>query len=385
MDSIYLDHAATTPLDPRVRDAMLEWLGPNFGNASSRHPLGVRAARAIDEARGKLARALAVQPRQVLFTSGATESNNLAISGRARAAKRNGTRILIGPTEHPSIWEPALALRSEGFSVESMRLDARGSLDLEHAASLMTQDTVLVAQMLVSNEFGTIYPVRELSKLLRARSPRARLHVDAVQAFGKLDCAPSELGCDSLALSAHKLHGPQGTGALIHLDDAIAPLALGGGQEHGLRPGTENVAAIVGFGVATAIAEVERGGSLRALKRAREAFLARLQPIRELRVLDPGRSAGGAVDSILALSIGNAPAEVLMHHLEAHGVCVSAGAACQSRKNSLSPSFAALGLGPDEARRVLRISFARTTTVAEAERAGDTLVLVHRSLGAVLS
>src|SRR5262249_22815100 len=151
----------------------------------------------------------------------------------------------------------------DGFAVERLKLDSRGTLDLGHAASALTNDTVLVAHLLASNEFGTLYPIRELAKLVRSRAPNARLHVDAVQAFGKVDCALTELGCDSLSVSAHKIHGPQGAGALVHLDDAFSPLAVGGGQEHGLRSGTENVAAIVGFGVATAIAEVERGDSTR--------------------------------------------------------------------------------------------------------------------------
>jgi cysteine desulfurase len=247
---VYLDHAATTPLDPRVRAAMEPWLGASFGNPSSRHPFGVAAAEALDAARAELARAFAVRASDIVFTSGATEANNLGVIGQARAARRHGRRVLIGATEHPSVREAAESLEREGFAVETLKLAADGSVDLDDLARRAGPDVVVVAHMLVSNEFGTVYPVRELSRTVRARAPNARLHVDAVQAVGKLDCALAELGCDSLALSGHKLHGPQGVGALVLAGATVEPLQVGGGQERGRRSGTENVAGAVGLAAA---------------------------------------------------------------------------------------------------------------------------------------
>lgn len=378
---VYLDHAATTPLDPRVRAALDPWLGERFGNPSSRHPFGVAAAEALDRARGEFARILAVRPHDVVFTSGATEANHLGVLGQARANKRHGKRVLIGATEHPSVREAARSLVREGFAVETLPLDATGGLDLDATTRLLSADVVLVAHMLVSNEFGSVYPSRELARRVRARAPHARFHVDASQALGKLDCAPAELGCDSLAFSAHKLHGPQGVGAFVHVGGAIEPLFVGGGQEHGRRSGTENVAGIVGFAAAARLADAERDDTLRATHAARSAMLARLAEA-GARELVPG---GRGLDAILAVLAPGLPAEVVMHHLERRGVYASAGAACQSRKNEQSPSFAALGLTPDDARSVLRFSFARTTTRAEAEFAAQALVDVRRELEAVRS
>ncbi|MCK6445162.1 MAG: cysteine desulfurase [Planctomycetes bacterium] len=378
---VYLDHAATTPLDPRVRAALEPWLGERFGNPSSRHPFGVAAAEAVDRARAEFARILAVRPHDVVFTSGATEANHLGVLGQARANKRHGKRVLIGSTEHPSVREAARLLVREGFGVETLPLDAAGGLDLDAATRLLSADVVLVAHMLVSNEFGSVYPSRELARRVRARAPHARLHVDASQALGKLDCAPAELGCDSLAFSAHKLHGPQGVGAFVHVGGTIEPLFVGGGQEHGRRSGTENVAGIVGFAAAARLADAEREDTLRATHAARSAMLARLAEVGAREILPGGRG----IDAILAVIVPGIPAEVVMHHLERRGVYASAGAACQSRKNEQSPSFAALGIAPDDARSVLRFSFARTTTREEAEFAAQTLVDVRRELAAVRS
>ncbi|MBI5433372.1 MAG: cysteine desulfurase [Planctomycetes bacterium] len=380
MAVIYLDHAATTPLDPRVREAFSPWLGERFGNPSSRHPYGVAAAEALDQARAELARAFAVRANEVVFTSGATEANNLAVLGQARASRRHGNRVLIGATEHPSVREPAAVLAREGFVVETLALDSDGVVDLADLARRLAPDVVLVAQMLVSNEFGTLHPLRELARTVRTRAPHAKLHVDAVQAVGKVDCALAELGCDSLAVSAHKLHGPQGVGALVIIGKELEPVQVGGGQERGRRSGTENVAGAVGLAAAVRLAEAERERTLAATRAGREAFVARLGELPGARVLAPKKRF---VDAILALVVPGAPAEVVMHHLERRGVYVSAGAACQSKKGAQSPALAAIGLAPDEARHVLRISFARTTKRAEAEFAAQALVEVLRELAAV--
>lgn len=378
MSAAYLDHAATTPLDPRVAAAMAPYSGSEFGNPSSRHPLGASAARALAGARAQVAAAFAASPQRVTFTSGGTEALNLAVLGIARAARRNGRRVVIGPTEHACVRGTAAALRREGFEVAELRLDARGELDLEHAARSLDDRTVLVAQMLANNEVGTVYPIARLAKLVRARAPLARLVVDAVQACGKLDCALDELGADALAISAHKLGGPKGAGALVLAREiAIEPLIHGGGQESGLRGGTENVAACVGLGAALEIAERERDGAMERWSELRGPFVDALAKLDGVRVLEAGSTR---LPSIVAVCWPGAPAEVRMHHLAQLGVYVSAGSACQANKRELSATLKALGMSEDEARSTLRISMGRSTSAVELERAAEAFAQVGREL-----
>jgi cysteine desulfurase len=382
MGPVYLDHAATTPLDPEVRAAMAPFLEASFGNPSSRHALGVRSARAIEEARAGVARLAGCAADDLVFTSGGTEANNLAVLGLARAQARHGRHVLIGPTEHPCVRDPARALGAEGFEVESLRLDGGGALDLEHAVSLLRADTVLVAQMLVNNEFGSIYPVARLARLARGRAPHARVHVDAVQAVGKLDASLRELGVDSLALSAHKFHGPKGSGALA-LAPGVRPqpLVFGGDQERGLRSGTENVAGIVGLARAALL--VERGLELgRAILAARRAELAReLEQLPGARLLEPA-GPEGVTPAIASILLPGPPAEAWQHHLGARGVYTSVGSACQAKKGGVSPALLALGLRPEEAQRVLRLSFSRVTTAEEVRAGVAALRAVAAELGA---
>lgn len=381
MPAIYLDHAATTPLAPQVLAAMRPHLEEDFGNPSSRHSLGARAAEALDEARARIAGALLVQPTRVVLASGGTEAANLAVIGLARAGRAHGRHVLAGATEHACVRESCAALAREGFEVETVPLAPDGGLDLAAYAARLRPDTALVAQMLANNEFGTIYPVGSLAKLVRARAPRARLVVDAVQAFGKLDCALGELGADAVIVSAHKVHGPKGAGAVAFADGATPEAVLhGGGQERGLRPGTENVAAIAGFGVAAEIAERSRAGTLRHLRELRERFVAAIRGVPGARVLEPGADV---LPSIVSVLVAGAPAEVRIHHLDRRGVLAGAGSACQAAKRELSPASRAIGLTDDESRHVVRFSFARTTTLAEVEAAASALAEVSRELEAL--
>jgi len=379
---LYLDNAATTPLAPEVRAAMLPYLEEHFGNPSSRHTLGVGAARALEAARAQVARATGVRPEQVVFTSGGTEANNLAVLGLARAQARHGRHVLIGPTEHPCVRDSARALTEEGFELESLRLDARGALDLEHAATRLRHDTVLVAQMLVNNEFGTIYPLARLARLVRANAPQARLHVDAVQAMGKVEVSLGELGAHSLALGGHKFHGPKGTGALV-LAEGVRPrpLVFGGEQERGLRSGTENVAGLVGLGQACELVEAGFSRARAAFAERRAELVAELARVPGAELLEPGGRASVA-PAICSLLLPGAPAEAWQHHLEARGVFTSVGSACQAKKGGLSPALLALGLDEERARRVLRISFSRHTSAADVRAGVDALAAVARELTA---
>jgi cysteine desulfurase len=378
MDPIYLDNAATTPLCPEVQAALAPFLAGEFGNPSSRYPLGVRAADALDRARRQVARATGVEPVAVTFTGSGTEANNLGVLGAAR--RRDPGRVLIGATEHPSVREAALALAREGYTVEALPLDGTGGLDLDAAAELLDERVVLVAQMMVNNEFGTRYPVEALASLARARAPRAHVHVDAVQALGKLELSLEELGVDSLALSAHKVHAPKGAGALVcRRGVELVPLLYGGGQERGRRPGTENVPGIVAFGEAARLADENVRAfseSARVACAALEAGLAELPGARRIR-------AGEPVDAVCAIALPGAPAEVWQHHLEARGVFTSVGSACQSLTKDVSPALRALGMDERQARQVMRFSFSRATTLDEVQRATRVLREVAEELAGV--
>ncbi len=371
---IQLDAAATTPLDPRVREAMLPWLSESSANPSTRSGPGARARAALDDARARVARACGASTEGVVFTSGATEANNLAVLGAARARARQGRHLVIGAAEHACVRESALALAREGFELSWLPLAADGLCDLGRAEALLRADTVLVAQLLVHNESGAIHPVRELARLARARAPHAHVHTDAVQALGKLELSLPALGVDSLALSAHKAHGPQGAGALVLAGaPPLVPLTFGGGQERGLRPGTENVAALVGFGLAAQLAESERERFGAAAERWRAQFLAGLGG---WRVLEPA----ARVPSILGLVAPEPASEIRRNHLEARGIVTGAGSACQATKSGLSPSLAALGLSPDEIRRFLRVSLSRASVGCDPAAVLEALQAVDQEL-----
>ena len=382
MESIYLDHAASTPPSAEVRAAMRPWLDEEFGNPSSRHAPGARAAAALDQARARVARALAVRPEHVVFTSGGTEANNLGVLGAlSLGALRRGARILIGATEHPSVRLAAQAAAELGARVETLELAPDGAFDLAALERRLDADVALVALMLANNEVGTVHPVREVARRVRARAPEARVHVDAVQAFGKLEAAPAELGCDTLALSGHKLHGPKGVGALVLARDlALRAQQVGGEQEGGRRAGTENVAGIVGLGRAVELAERERAETLAACARAKQALRRALAALPGARLLEPGSSSAAPLASIAPVFVPGPPAEVYVQHLAQRGVHVGAGSACQAARRQLGPAMLSLGLSTADARRVLRFSFARTTTEREVEAAVAALAEVARAL-----
>lgn len=386
MDPVYLDNAATTPCDPDVLDVMQTFLREEYGNPSSKHRLGLRAAEALEVARGHVARATGAERERIWFTSGGTEADNLAVQGLARAGAAHGRHVVVGPTEHSAVRDAALSLQDDGFEIEFMRLDAAGGLDLDHAASILREDTVLVCQMQASNEFGTVYPIRRLSELVRARSPHAALHVDAVQALGKLDCDLAELGCDSLALSAHKIHAPKGSGALVFARELpVRPLFFGGGQEGKVRPGTQNPAGIVAFGEAVRISEDSRAHCTAKMRDLRERLKRGLTQQEGLRVVEPGGPDAEFLPNILSVVMPGVPSEVRLHHLDARGVMASAGAACQAGAKAVNPALAALGMGVDESRSVLRFSFGRFTTEADVDRGIEAMREVSQELAAVSS
>lgn len=348
---------------------MQGWWQENYANPSSRHSAGVAASEALDEARRRVAWATGAQPDRVVFTSGATEANNLAVLGHARARKRHGRHILVGPLDHPSSRIPALWLTEEGFEVEELQLDSTGALDLADAEARVRSDTVLVTQMHANNEFGCIFPIRELVRIVRRAAPHAAIHVDSVQALGKIEIDIETLGVDSIAITAHKINGPKGAGALVRGNDAaLQPLVQGGGQEGGIRAGTQDVPAISGFGLAAKLAESEREHAAAHMATLLAVLKEGIADRHLGRVIEPGTPSQPLLPNILSFIVDGPPAEVFLHHLDARGLAASAGSACQSSKKSMNPALFAIDLDEDQARRVLRLSIGKGTSLEEVQR-----------------
>jgi cysteine desulfurase len=358
---IYLDHNATTPLDSRVLEAMLPYLGPLHGNPSSLHRLGRIARSALDTARGQVAALVGAEPSQIVFTSGGTEANNLAIKGLA-ARLKPGTAA-VGATEHPSVAEPMRSLRRRGFELRTLAVDGEGRLDQACLAALPKANLRLVSAMLANNETGVIQDLAGLAEATRAAG--AYLHCDAVQAAGKIPLDFKTCGAHLISLSAHKIHGPKGAGALA-VDSAVEldPLLEGGGQERGLRSGTENVAALVGFGKAAelALAELEtRRARWLALRQRLETGLARL-PGTTLFAPNAPR-----LPNTLQFGLAGIDGEALLMALDRKGIAVSSGSACASGAGEPSPVLLAMGVDADTAKTAIRASFGQDTGEADID------------------
>jgi len=383
---IYLDNAASTAPAPEVLDALRATAADLYANPASAHAGGAAAARALAQARGEVAAALDVEPGELTFTSSGTEADALGVLGAARAAR--GRHVVVSALEHPAVMRCAEALAADGWALDVVAPAPNGVVSAEAVAAAVRPETAVVALMLVNNELGTRQPVTDVARLLARAGERKRpgyphLHVDAVQAFGLQRLRPRALGADSVALSAHKLHGPRGAGALwLRRGARLAPLWVGGGQERGLRGGSENLPAIVGFGVAATLARAAQqsgaGESVAALRDRFEttalAALAGVVPGVRLTVSGVERAP-----HIASLAFPGLPAEPLLHALEARGVLASAGSACASRTSGPSPTLKAIGI--DDRTAVLRFSFSRHTPAADADAAVAALVDAARSLG----
>ena len=370
MQTIYLDHNATTPLRPEVLEAMLPYLSAHCGNPSSVHWAGRRAKQGLEEARERVAAFLNARPAEVLFTSGGTESNNLALRGVLWAARGKGMHVITTAIEHSSILEPLRMLTREGFSVTTLPVDNEGRVNAEGLTAALRPETVLVSVGLANHEVGTIQPIAALSRVTRERG--ILLHVDAVQAAGKLPLHVNHLGVDLLSLAAHKIYGPKGMGALyVRKGTSLLPVMGGGAQEREKRPGTENVAAAVGFAVAATLAaqEIERTAahSLRLTTRLWEGIRERV-PYVSLNGPERDRLA-----NTLNVGFAGAAGEGLMMGLDLAGIAVSTGSACAA--GSIEPSHVLLALGCDEAaaKSAIRFSVGRNTTDEEIDRVLEVL------------
>jgi cysteine desulfurase len=375
---VYLDHAASSPPSPAVVEALVRATRELYGNPSSAHRLGAAAERALAGARQSLADALGVAPAELVFTSGGTEANALAIAGVA--ARSRGRHVVVSALEHAAVQRNVEALVARGWQATVVAPDSRGIVGAEAVAAALRPDTALVCLMAVNNEVGTRQPCAEVAALLASGRPRPHLHVDAVQAFGHGPLRPARLGADSVAVSAHKIGGPKGAGALwLRPGARIAPLWEGGGQERGLRAGTENVPALVAFGVAAdEIARLD-GETWSAWAARRDRFEALCQSlVPAARATTPGAPRS---PHICSLRLPGLPAEPLLHALEARGVIASAGSACAARAKGQSHVLKALGVPETDA--VLRFSLGLTTDDAELARAAEALAGAVADVGGV--
>lgn len=375
---IYADNAATTPVDPLVVEAMMPYLTERFGNASSVHMFGQEARAGVEKARGEVAALIGAAPGEVVFTSGGTESNNLAIRGFVEANSGGGRHIVTSGIEHAAVRDVCSDLSGRGFEVTEVPCGADGTVSAEEVLRALRDDTVLVSLMLANNETGVIQPVSEVGTAvagLRRAGRRIALHTDAVQAAGRIPVSVEELGCDLLSLSSHKLYAPKGTGALyVRKGTRLSTQNIGGGQERKLRGGTENVAGIAAFGSACAI----------ALGRLEEepSKLRRMLDIFELSVGDsiPGATFNGnrgdRLPNISNISFEGAAGEAVLINLDMRGAAVSTGSACSSGTIEPSPVIRALGGDPDRARCAVRFSFGRFNSEEDVRRLAESLAEV---------
>ncbi|NMC72144.1 MAG: cysteine desulfurase [Myxococcales bacterium] len=370
MNAVYLDHNATTPLDPAVRDEMLPWLDPRPANPSSLHAFGQHARRAVDQARVRVARLIGARPDEIIFTSGGTEADNLAILGAA-ASNQSPTRLVTTAIEHQAVLNPGLHIRRLGGSLTLAPVDAEGRLDPDTLLSSLPGDTTLVSVMLANNDVGTIQPVAALAEPLHRRG--VLLHTDAVQAAGKIPIDVEQLGVDLLSLSGHKLHGPQGSGALyVRRNTRLSPILFGGHQERTIRPGTENVAAIAGFGKACELArerlDADAAHMLALRTRFEQAILERI----------PGVTINGRgaprLPNTTNLSFEGLDGELLVLNLDLLGIAASTGAACSSADREPSHVLLAMGRTPAQARSSVRFSFGRDNRDEDVPRAVESVV-----------
>ena len=380
MEHAYFDHNATTPLDDKVLEAMLPYLRENFGNASSRHELGTVARRAVETAREQVAALVHVQPSQVVFVSGGTEGNNLFVKGAAGYLKP--TQVAVSAVEHPCIAKPAQELARQGWKVRKLAVDPDGQLALADVDAALREPTGIVSVMLVNNETGVVLDVSAVAG--RARAAGAWMHTDAVQALGKIPVDFKSLGVHAMTISAHKIYGPKGAAALI-IDKRLQlrPIIHGGGHEQGLRSGTENVAAIVGFGAACALA----GGRIDPLARRLEAMRAQLERgLHEMGAAIFGEEAP-RVSNTSYFAFTGIMGETLVIELDKAGYAVAPGAACSSASPEPSATLLAMGVDTELARGAVRFSLGAGNTMTQVDqflRALKAVVSRLRSLTAMV-
>jgi cysteine desulfurase len=381
MKRIYMDHAATTPTDPRVVAAMLPYFGEAFGNPSSLHTFGQEAGVAVEKARAKIAALLGAAPPEIVFTGGGTESDNFAIKGAAYANRKRGDHIVTSAVEHRAVLESCRFLEREGFRVTTLPVNGEGLVDPDAVASAITEKTILVSVMHANNEIGTIQPIAAIGRLARERG--ICFHTDAVQTFGHLPFTPEELNADLISASAHKLYGPKGVGLLyIRKGTPLVPFMNGGEQEGRRRASTLNVPGIVGFAKAAELAGELLAEEAERLTALRDRFLRGLSRLDGIRLNGhPTRR----LPSHIHFSVAGVEAEAMLLGLDMRGIACATGSACSSTSMEASHVLAAIGLTREYLRGSLRFSLGRYTTEEEIDAALEALTQVAGRLRATAS
>ncbi len=379
MRRVYMDYSATTPVDPRVVEAMLPYLTGKFGNASSVHYFGQEARAGVDRARRSVAELVGARPNDIVCVSGGTDANNLAIRGVAEIAAAHGRHIITSTIEHPAVREVCDALEMRGWSVTRLPVYGDGIVRVEDVQAALRPDTSLITVMLANNEIGTIQPVREIAGLVRAERARHEkgrrhlwLHTDAVQAIGRMKVNVEELGCDLLSMSAHKLYAPKGVGALyVRRGVRLAPQSLGGHQERERRGGTEAVASIVAFGAAASLARSEMSDWIEHTRRLRDRFEAGVASNIEGVIFNGDHAR--RLTHLSNITFEFVEGEGLLINLDLQGIAVSTGSACSSGSIEPSPIIRALGQTDELARGALRFSIGKETTEEDIDYVLDAL------------
>lgn len=366
MNEIYLDNSATTKCLPEVAALMTHIMCEDYGNPSSMHKKGVEAEKYVRHSKEVIAKSLKVQEKEILFTSGGTESDNIALIGGAYANYRAGRHIITTRIEHPAVLQPCAYLEEQGFEVTYLPVDANGVIRLSDLERAMTRNTILVSIMHVNNEIGSIQPIAEAGALIKRMNPNTLFHVDAIQSYGKCRIYPKRMNIDLLSVSAHKIHGPKGVGFLYINEKAkVRPILFGGGQQRGMRSGTENVPGIAGMAKAVELCYTDLDTKVAHLYQIRERFIQGVSRIEGIKI-NGCRGAEGA-PHIVSVSIQGVRSEVMLHALEDKGIYVSAGSACSSNKPAISATLKAIGVEKQYLDSTIRFSFSTFTTEEEID------------------
>lgn len=372
LTEVYLDNSATTRCSERAKDLMVKVLMEDYGNPSSLHMKGVEAENYIKEAKKKIAKTLKVDEKEILFTSGGTESNNTALIGAALANKRAGNHIITTSIEHASVSAVTGYLEELGFRVTYLKVDADGIISLDELREAVCEDTILVSMMMVNNEIGAVEPIEEAIKVIKEKNPNTLVHVDAIQAYGKYRIFPKKLGIDMLSVSGHKIHAPKGTGFLFIKDKTkVKPLIYGGGQQKGMRSGTENVPGCAGLGLAAKMVYTDHDAKIDKLYAIKDRMVKGLQAMDGVTV--HGLTGRDSAPQIVAAGFEGVRAEVLLHALEDKGIYVSSGSACSSNHPGVSGTLKGIGVKDSLLDSTLRFSFGAFNTEEEVDYCLDVL------------
>lgn len=384
----YLDNAATTKVPKEIYYPMIQAMELEYGNPSSMHRMGIKAEQLIKEAKEKITKSLKAEAKEIIFTSGGTEANNMALIGTAMANQRAGKHIITTKFEHASVYQPLLFLKEQGFEITFLSVDQNGKVSEQELASLIRNDTILVSIMYVNNEIGCTQDILTLSKIIKEKNKNTLFHVDAIQAYGKYNICPKKEGIDLLSVSGHKLHAPKGSGFLYIKDKVkVKPIFYGGGQQKGMRSGTENVPAIVGLGAAVELYYTNHEEKIQQMYQLKKQFIEGIEQIEgtivnaiytdekeklclEQRILQ-------TAPHIVSVSFeGISKGEVLLHALEERGVYVSSGSACSTNHPGISGSLRAIGVRENLLDSTLRFSFSLETTTKEIEYALEQVKVI---------